>query len=467
MKKKQLCLLLICLLGLSLLLGGCGQKAAVEPTPTVSPTSPAFDMKTLEGVYAEEIAHRGVIRLTAMDAQRASLVIDWPGSAAQSAHWELHASCDASGQALTYNDAVLIEKAFSQDGSESDKLISTHGTGSFALSGGKLIWTDDSGYLGGEPATFVYVMTMDEYDRQQAAETPAPTATPAPAATPEPTTTPAPTPGAPRVTKSPTDESVLEGGACWFVANYENAIWAVWHFVSPDGKTDMTYDAAAEQFPTLKIIDGMYSSMRLENIPLNLNGWRVYCRYSNNIGYTDTGSALITVSVNPNPSPTPAPSPAPAPAPTPTPAPTPAPGPLGPVVYDWTDTKSLDDAVRISGVDFDPPMAVPEGLRLLTYSARPGIIEAVYTDDNSSNVLTVRKSATESGTALSGDYNNYSQTWDLSLKGAAVRCQGDGNTANAAYLSSGTGNFSLSYNPGEEGKGLTADQINSIINGMQ
>ena len=44
-----------------------------------------------------------------------------------------------------------------------------------------------------------------------------------------------------------------------------------------------------------EIVDGFASTMRLRNIPAELNGWRVYCRFSNNVGATNTLSALITV----------------------------------------------------------------------------------------------------------------------------------------------------------------------------
>ena len=93
---------------------------------------------------------------------------------------------------------------------------------------------------------------------------PAPTATPAPTPTPvqtpaaTPVLTPAPTPvtqaqpagnvNLPRVTKSPTGETVAVGGKCQFVAKYENAKWAEWHFVSPDGTRDLNYSEAAKAF---------------------------------------------------------------------------------------------------------------------------------------------------------------------------------------------------------------------------
>ncbi len=133
------------------------------------------------------------------------------------------------------------------------------------------------------------------------AETPVPTPVvteaPAPVVTQAPASTPAPA-NVPVVTKNPTDESLLEGGDAWFVARYQNAKWAVWHFVSPDGQTYWEYSSKelAGKFPGLKIEGGMYSSMHVSNIPLDMNGWRVYCRYSNSAGYVDTSSATISVS---------------------------------------------------------------------------------------------------------------------------------------------------------------------------
>ena len=129
---------------------------------------------------------------------------------------------------------------------------------------------------------------------------PTPTATPAPTPTPTPTPDPTPTPtpapaNLPVVTKNPTDEKVRIGGSCYFVAKYENAIWAVWHFVSPDGTRDLAYTDALTVFPTLEIVHGEASTMQLKSIPESLNGWQVYCRFSNNSGSVDTGRATITV----------------------------------------------------------------------------------------------------------------------------------------------------------------------------
>lgn len=148
--------------------------------------------------------------------------------------------------------------------------------------------------------------------------TPVPTAAPAP--TPEPTpivvpiSTPVPTPsftfppapvttyaptpmqtGLPRVTKDPTDEIVPVNGECMFIARYENADLAEWHFVSPDGSLDVSYAVVQSYFPELRIIGGSSKDLTLQNIPEALNGCHVYCCFTNSAGSVNTGSALITV----------------------------------------------------------------------------------------------------------------------------------------------------------------------------
>ena len=126
--------------------------------------------------------------------------------------------------------------------------------------------------------------------------TPAPTPEPAPEPTPAPAPAPTPAPaGYPKVTKDPYDEKVPVGGSCYFVAKYENAIWAEWHFVSPDGSRDLDYKQAAKEFPTLEIVDGYASTMLLKSIPQTLDGWKVYCRFSNNSGAVNTAQAKITI----------------------------------------------------------------------------------------------------------------------------------------------------------------------------
>ena len=303
MKRKSLFAVLALALCLVLLLSGCNnplKKKAPEKN------EPAVNLMDLEGVYSEALSHRGVLQFAAKNADSANIVINWPGSSNERAHWEMTGTYDAEKQAIVYSDAKLIEQTFADDGTQSDRQVSTNGTGSFKIQDKSLVWTDDNAYVGSDPTTFTWQMSLSDYMKTVTPEpTPAPTPTPTPAATPEPTPEPTPVaklkeklpaePGCPIVTKDPTDETVKEGGSCWFVTHQEKANLARWRFLSPDGTTDLQFDEIGDRFPGLKVLQGEYDSMKLLNIPYELNGWHFYCRFTNKVGSTDSGIATITV----------------------------------------------------------------------------------------------------------------------------------------------------------------------------
>ena len=97
------------------------------------------------------------------------------------------------------------------------------------------------------------------------------------------------------MTKDPTDETVYVNGECQFIARYENADLAEWHFVSPDGSLDVSYAVVQSYLPELRIIGGSSKDLTLQNIPEALNGCRVYCCFTNSAGSVNTKPALITV----------------------------------------------------------------------------------------------------------------------------------------------------------------------------
>ena len=139
------------------------------------------------------------------------------------------------------------------------------------------------------------------------APTPVPTLTPTPAPTlqptPAPTATPVSTPALvqvplPQITKEPADETVTVNGSCTFTAQCGNADLAEWHFLSPDGSLDVSYQTVQTQFPALKIKGGNTNELTLEGIPEMFNGVKVYCKFSNSAGSVNTASALITVKSN-------------------------------------------------------------------------------------------------------------------------------------------------------------------------
>ena len=117
-----------------------------------------------------------------------------------------------------------------------------------------------------------------------------------------------PTQGAkkPVVTADPTDESVKEGGSCLYIATANNADLLTWHFVSADGKVDVSYDKIGQYFPTLGVSGGNGTNLTLSNIPLDFNGWRSYCVFTNTSGGSaNSGQAVTYVSAASTPTPTP------------------------------------------------------------------------------------------------------------------------------------------------------------------
>ena len=172
MKKRFLYLAVLCLV-CSLLLSACslpfplpflnkdGADIASDTDTTVAVQN-TVNMMDLEGVYSEQLAHRGTLRLTAKDSQTAAITIDWPGSATESAHWEMTGTYDPQKQAIVYNDAVMMEQTKSETGAQSNRLVSSSGTGRFTISGKNLAWTDDLAYIGSDPSTFTYSMSLGD-----------------------------------------------------------------------------------------------------------------------------------------------------------------------------------------------------------------------------------------------------------------------------------------------------------------
>ena len=118
MKNKSLILSLLFLLCVSVLLCACGNPFAKKGQQDAQTE---LDMKTLEGVYSEVQAHRGVLQLSARDSQTVDVVINWPGSAFENAHWEMSGTYDADKQAIVYSDASLIEQTFDEQGTQTDR----------------------------------------------------------------------------------------------------------------------------------------------------------------------------------------------------------------------------------------------------------------------------------------------------------------------------------------------------------
>ena len=84
--------------------------------------------------------------------------------------------------------------------------------------------------------------------------------------------------------------------------------------------------------------------------------------------------------------------------------------------------------------------------------------------------LCLRKGIGAGNEDISGDYNQYPLSWTQTVKGLEVRCSGaEEELAQKVLWSSGKYAYSVTVTPlgGEDKLGLSPDDINSLINGIQ
>lgn len=133
------------------------------------------------------------------------------------------------------------------------------------------------------------------------APAPVPTPAPAPAAEPSPVPAESPAPSAApkpedewKITKSPTDETVYEGGSCWFIADAENFQKIQWFVTDKDGKSHEIEKNPWKDKLELKWTNS--GSLFLDKIPLEMDGSTVYAEFTGKDGSTrKTDSAKLKV----------------------------------------------------------------------------------------------------------------------------------------------------------------------------
>ncbi len=100
---------------------------------------------------------------------------------------------------------------------------------------------------------------------------------------------------APVLTKSPTDETVYQGASAMFIARADEADKIEWYLVEPDSYSAFTLREAASQFEGLSYTGQGSEVLELYNIPLELDGWKVECLFTNAYGNVMSESATISV----------------------------------------------------------------------------------------------------------------------------------------------------------------------------
>lgn len=139
-----------------------------------------------------------------------------------------------------------------------------------------------------EPPTETQAPTNDTIGSSEETGEPAPTIIPDGNET-------TPTPGAPTVTKDPTGETVVEGETALFVARADNADKIVWYLVNRDSSVWLDESDYQTRFPGLRASGWSTDTLKLEKIPLELDGWFARAEFIGKGGTTLSKPAEIIV----------------------------------------------------------------------------------------------------------------------------------------------------------------------------
>ena len=139
----------------------------------------------------------------------------------------------------------------------------------------------------------------------------------------------------------------------------------------------------------------------------------------------------------------------------------------------WTGAASAEEAADGAGLEF---FSVPEGMTISlgevphasAFRYMDGMAEA--TIDFPAVQMTIRKGKTDESGDISGDYNEYKYQWTQNIKGLEIRCFGnrEGEATKTIWTVEDDSYAILAYGlGGDTDYGLTADDLNSLINAFQ
>ena len=97
------------------------------------------------------------------------------------------------------------------------------------------------------------------------------------------------------ITKNPTNECRTIGGTAWFIFGAMNYETLKWFIEAPDG-TKYTVQEFRTRFPYATVEGENTTTLTIRNLSTEMNGYGVYCTFSNKEGKTATMMAYMYVS---------------------------------------------------------------------------------------------------------------------------------------------------------------------------
>ena len=439
----------------------------------------SFNMKDFEGVYAEKISHKGIMKLLAKDQSTAEITVIRDKGNNENYHWVMTGTYDEDKSAILYDDAKLVLEKYASDGKKSEETVYTNGTGKFAVSTTGISWTDELNKEDNDGTVFVYQADSKDYEKvlEELAIVPVFTAVPSgtvkptitvsptvkPTVTVRPTATVTPT-AKPTETATPTKTATPEPTKTTTPEPTKTTTPKPTKTATPEPTKTTTPEPTKTTTPepTETVTPEPTETVTPEP--------------------TETATPEPTETVTPEPTETVTPEPTETVTPEPTETVTPEPT-VTPVVNPWTYTEDAKEAEKIAGFAFDMPEkdALPDDLAFKTFGAMKNLFEIQYAEkadndgDKKPDTLTLRKSDTISGKELPGDKNKYKENWSVTIEAKdasgdtvkiVAKCSGADEKINRAVYHYDDFHYALICNPGENGEGISEDEFTELICSM-
>lgn len=182
--RRVLAVAVVCVMGLSSLLG-CGSKntanepeqaisepemdsnpAEGKPTEAETITSSEYSADALIGTWAEKIAGRGVIEVSKGSTEGTYHIgIDWANGATEHYQWEIIDASATGENEIAYTNCVLTIHTYDAEGEETLTEKYNDGTGKFSLNAdNEMVWQDDVDHSADDTSFANYDLILSEAD---------------------------------------------------------------------------------------------------------------------------------------------------------------------------------------------------------------------------------------------------------------------------------------------------------------
>ena len=129
------------------------------------------------------------------------------------------------------------------------------------------------------------------------------------------------------------------------------------------------------------------------------------------------------------------------------------------MINPFTDSASLEEAERLAGFSIALPEKIEDSTTRMYRSMEQTLLEVIYENEEENEIARVRKGIGEAD--ISGDYNEYSLEWKVSVNGTLVQMKGENDRFMLAIWTKNGYSYSVSTN------GSSLKKMKELVGGIE